>query len=52
MRANGKYNCLYNILYAGLKVRILDKVEENRFVLMVQCMKVGGKITKQMEMED
>ena len=36
----------------GFKVKILDKVEVNRFGLTVLCMKAGGKITKQMVKED
>jgi len=32
----------------GLLVPRLDKVKEDRSGQMVQCMKVGGKITKQM----
>ena len=34
------------------KIKILDKVEASRFGLMVRCMKVGGKIIKQMAKED
>lgn len=52
MRVNGKYFFSFNFYYAGFKVKILDKVEVNKFGLTVQCMKVGGKITRQMAKED
>lgn len=39
-------------LNPGFKAKILDKVVVNRFGLMDPCMKVGGKITKQMVKED
>lgn len=43
---------LFKFKCAGFRVKILDKVEESRFGLMVRCMKVGGKIIKQMAKED
>jgi hypothetical protein len=36
----------------GLLEKLLDKEEANKYGQTVLCMKVGGKIIKQMERED
>jgi len=41
-----------NMMESGSPEKTSDKVKEDKFGQMVQCMKVGGKIIKPMEKED